>query len=327
MAQRRRIARALPITLAATAAAAIALLVVREAGRPAQGTSDPAFRYSLGALTRPPTELPRLPLVQEIALDLDEPRGLAAAADGRLAVCGDRSLLLLDASGSEERRYTFEGEPTCVAFGDEGLLYVGLTDHLEVLDPGDGSRRLWPGLGDQAIVTSVAEHAGTVYAADAGNRMVLRFDSRGMLAGQLTDDFLVPSPYFDVATAPDGSPWVVNPGHHRLQHYTADGKPLSSWGRASLDIDGFGGCCNPTHIALLPDGSFVTSEKGIPRVKLYGPDGALRALVAAPRDFGEYEAGLDLAVSADGLILLLVPGERAIRMYRPLVQGRRAGRE
>jgi len=35
------------------------------------------------------------------------------------------------------------------------------------------------------------------------------------------------------------------------------------WGKRSGIADFFG-CCNPAHLALLPDGRFVTSGKGIP---------------------------------------------------------------
>ena len=317
MAEPPRIPRAVLIVVAAAAALAIGLLVVREAARGPGDPSDPAYRYSLGGIGAAPPELPRLSLLREIPVGLDDPRGVAAGPDGTLAVCGDRTLLLLDSEGSLAARYPLEAEPSCVAFGEDGRLYVGLQDHVEVIDPRDGSRRLWPDLGGQAIITSIAVRGTEVYVADAGNRMVLRFDARGKLLGHLDDQFLVPSPYFDVAAAPDGTLWVVDPGRHRLRQYTPEGKLLTSWGRASLDIDGFGGCCNPTHIALLPDGSFVTSERGIPRVKLYAPDGGLAALVAAPRDFGEYEAGLDLAVSSEGTIVLLVPGARSLRLYRP----------
>jgi sugar lactone lactonase YvrE len=222
----------------------------------------------------------------------------------------------MSTAGELLERYALEAEPTCLS-ADQGRLYVGFADHVEVIDTGDGSRRLWPDLGAQAVVTSIAASRDGIYVADAGNRMVLRFDRGGSLKGSITGDFLIPSPYFDLAPAPDGSLWVVNPGRHRLQHYDPAGSLLGSWGRGSMDIDGFGGCCNPTHIALLPNGSFVTSEKGIPRVKVYDPDGGLAALVAVPKDFSEYEAGLDLAVTPDGTIALLVPRERALRLYRP----------
>ena len=317
MAEPFRKARPLLIAVAVGAAVAIGVLVIREAARVPSGDADPRYRYSLEKLVAIPSELPRYNRSADILLPLDSPRGVAAGADGRLVVCGDRFLLVLDPRGTVLERYDLEEAPVCVSAGPDGRVYVGFQDHVEVIDTRDGSQRYWPDLGDQAVVTSIAVHEAGIYVADAGNRMVLRFDRDGRLQGSINDDFLVPSPYFDLAAAADGSLWVVNPGRHRLQHYDREGNLIGSWGRNSLDIDGFGGCCNPTHIALLPDGSFATSEKGIPRVKVYSPDGQLTAVVAVPKDFGEYEAGLDLAVTAEGTIVLLVPGERTLRLYRP----------
>ena len=61
----------------------------------------------------------------------------------------------------------------------------------------------------------------------------------------------------------------MNPGRHKIEAYTFDGELETSWGTPATTIGGFSGCCNPTHIAMLPDGSFVTSEKGLARVKVY----------------------------------------------------------
>ena len=99
-----------------------------------------------------------------------------------------------------------------MAAGPDGTLYVGMTDHVEVIAPGIDGTTAWPDLGAQAIVTSVAVVGTDVLVADAGNRMVLRFDAGGRLAGTIGDDYSVPSPYFDVAGAPDGTLWVADPG-------------------------------------------------------------------------------------------------------------------
>jgi hypothetical protein len=82
-----------------------------------------------------------------------------------------------------------------------------------------------------------------------------------------------------------------------------------------MDIEGFCGCCNPTHFAFLPDGSFVTSEKGIPRVKVYDRLGRLAAVVAGPDRFREGVQGLDLAVDQTERILVLDPARRAVRVF------------
>ena len=96
---------------------------------------------------------------------------------------------------------------------------------------------------------------------------------------------VAPSPHLDVAAAPDGTAWVTNPGRHRLEHYSADGQLLRTWGKASAAIAGFTGCCNPTDIAVLPDGRLVTAEKGIPRVKIYKTNGTFESVVAGPESF------------------------------------------
>lgn len=332
---RRKGPRTLPFALslvALAAAAGIAWFGYRELTRPPAGSSEPAFRYDLQAFSQAPEGLPRRALLATLDLGLAEPRGVAASPDGRILVCGDRELLALDPSGVVSARYPLEGEPGCLTAGADGRIYLGMGDHLEVLDPDTGEVALWPYLGSQAIITSVAVSGGGVYVADAGNRVVLRFESHqagapdpgaggagGRLAGTLTgsaeEGFFVPSPHFDLAAGAEGSLWVANPGRHRLEHYSADGTYLGAWGQRSAEAIGFGGCCNPTDFALLPDGSFVTSEKGILRVKIHGADGRLAGVVALPRDFRVYREGLDLAVLPDGRVLLLVPGERTVRIY------------
>ena len=66
---------------------------------------------------------------------------------------------------------------------------------------------------------------------------------------------------------------MANPGARRLECYTFNGDLESIWGNTSSQIDGFFGCCNPVHFAIFSDGRFVTSEKGIPRVKTYRENG------------------------------------------------------
>jgi hypothetical protein len=253
----------------------------------------------------------------EIRVPLDVPRGIATFQDGTLCVCGDRSLLVLDRKAAVKARYSFPEEPACVAVGPGGRIYVGMPGHVEVLEKGAASPVPWPDLGPQAIITSIAAVGDAVFVADAGNRMVVRFDARGKLTSTISDGFVVPSPSFDLAAAPDGTLWVANPGAHCVRHYSAAGRLLGTWGASSPEIQGFAGCCNPVHLAVLPCGAVVTSEKGFPRVKVYEQDGALTAVVAAPKDFRAIESGLDLATrkANGGEILVLVPGERVVRVY------------
>jgi hypothetical protein len=313
--------RARVIALAAVALAAtfgIGILVGREIARPAASAPPaPSLAYDLSRYEDVAPELLAWRVMVEVPVALSSPRGIASAADGTIYICGDRSLLEIDRKGGVKHRWDLDGEPSCVAAGPDGTLYVGTTDHVEVIKPGIAGTTAWPDLGSQAIVTSVAVVGSGVFVADAGNRMVLRFDAGGRLAGMIGGDFSVPSPYLDVAGSPDGTLWVTDPGHHRVQHFTIEGKLLGSWGTSSLEIGGFGGCCNPVHIAVCPCGAIITAEKGIPRVKVYEADGTLTAVVAGPSDFASGETGLDLAArkANGGEVIVLVPSRRVVRVY------------
>ena len=82
-----------------------------------------------------------------------------------------------------------------------------------------------------------------------------------------------------------------------------------------MNIEGFCGCCNPTNIALLADGKIVTSEKGLPRVKVYRPDGTLESVIAGPEAFASRVVGLDLAVDAAERVMVLDPAAKTVRSF------------
>jgi len=311
---------ALVIALASVAILAtfgIGILVGREIARPPRAPQDTIAATPQAQPAPVPPQLLAYRILQIIPIALSQPRGIASEQDGTVWVCGDRALIRVDRAGAVKSRFALDGEPRCVSLGPAGTILVGMDDHVEAIDPATGAARSWPDLGSKAIVTSIAAASSSVYVADAGNRMVMRFDAGGKLLGTIDKGFVVPSPFFDVAAAADGTLWVANPGNHAVQHYTPEGTLLVSWGQSSIEADGFVGCCNPVHLALLPCGALVTAEKGIARVKVYEPDGSLTAVVALPADFPAAETGLSLSTrkANGGEILVLVPEERAVRVY------------
>jgi hypothetical protein len=225
--------------------------------------------------------------------------------------------------GKQVAEIALGGEPRCVAVAEDGSLYVGLRDHLEVFDPKGQRRATWPSPGQKAYFTGVAVGQADVFVADAGNRVVLRYDRSGTLKGRIGEKnkarnlpgFIIPSPFFDVEIARDGLLRVTNPGRHRVEAYTFDGDLESAWGKPGAGIEKFCGCCNPVNLALLADGRVVTFEKGIPRVKVYAADGTFESVVAGAESFGENAkvcgpndctlGGLDGVADASGRIYIL----------------------
>ncbi|HNX52182.1 MAG TPA: hypothetical protein PKI68_00400 [Pontiellaceae bacterium] len=243
---------------------------------------------------------------------------LAVAPDGKIYVAGENAIEIFP----DRAVRPVDGTPVCIAVDDDGTVFAGLRDHIEVVSK-DGKSTAWPSPGEKACLTSVAVDDRYVYAADAGSRRVWRYGKAGGAPFEIgakdeangVRGFYIPSPFFDLAIGTDGSLWVVNPGYHALENYSPEGRLISSWQNSSFGIQGFSGCCNPANFALMPDGSFVTAEKGLPRVKIHNLDGSLRCVVAAPDQFDNGVTGLDVAADRQGRVYVLDPARGAVRIF------------
>lgn len=261
--------------------------------------------------------------VTTIPTGMQQARAVAVAADGRIYLAGDRIIRILNAQGTLQRTLALAAEPYCLAIAPDDTLYVGLREHIEVYQPNGKLAARWASLGSNAYLTSLAIAGGNLWAADAGRRVVVHYTRNGRIAGRIgardasrdLPGLVVPSPHLDVAISPSGQLWVADPGRHRLEAYTPDGAMKTCWGTASASPQGFSGCCNPTDFAMLPDGRFVTSEKGLPRVKVYSAAGTFERVVAGPAYFPDTRVGRDVAVDATQRILILDPPTRAVRVF------------
>ncbi|MBN1361441.1 MAG: NHL repeat-containing protein [Sedimentisphaerales bacterium] len=283
---------------------------------------------------------PNLILYEEarppLATGFECSRAIAVDASGRLYLAGDKVIQVLDRVGVVERLITPLGEPYCLAVTPEGTLYVGLNDHVEVFDAAGQSVSSWESLGEKAVLTSIAVSGNDVFLADAGNEIVWHYAAMGKLIGRIGEKdpdrnvpgLIVPSAYFDVAVGPDGLLRVANPGRTRIELYTFGGDLELAWGQGGLTIEDFCGCCNPANFAMFADGSHVTAEKGIVRVKVYHPDGSFKGVVAGPdqlvkggatRVFESVEdakrGGFDVAVDAEGQVYVLDTIENVVRVF------------
>lgn len=294
---------------------AAASTCIRRARRVEPG---PAFAYSLDPFLVVDESLIHYEETGRIVPPIPNPSAIAIAPDGALLVGGEQGIAVLP----EGRILPLPETPGCLAIDEDGTVFAGLGDRILILSP-DASVATWPAPRDRARITSIAVDDRHLFAADAGNRRVWRYDRSGGPPFEIgardpqrgIRGFHVPSPFFDIAIGPDGSVWAVNPGYHALENYRPDGSLISFWERSSFAIEGFSGCCNPAHFALMPDGSFVTSERGIARVKIHNADGSLRSVVAAPDQFDGFTGALDLAVDATGRIHVLDPSVGVIRIF------------
>jgi hypothetical protein len=269
-----------------------------------------------------------IPAYSEIAplkTVLHEITSLACGQDGKIYIAGKGGVEIVDPSGRMLKLFSIPGLATCMTLLPGGNLAIGMEDHVEIWTPSGNLISSWETVDTASVITSIAASQTLIFVADAGKKIVYRYDRDGKFQGRIGEKdpvrkipgFIIPSPFFDVGISPDGDLWIANTGRYRLEKYSPDGSLLSSWGEASMALEGFAGCCNPTHFTFLKDGSFATSEKGIERVKVYSPTGKFKALVAGPDAFDEGTRGLDLAAGVDGRILVLDPSRNQVRIFLP----------
>lgn len=273
-----------------------------------------------------------------LRLPVEDGRRVAVGPDDQIWVSAGRKVLVFTNRLEKLREFETLDVVRALAVDAGGLVYLAVKDHVEVYDVEGRRREPWNVPGPNTWFTGITVAKKDVLAADARNRVVLRYDKTGRLVGRLGEKdvsrkipgLVVPSPFLDVEMAPDGLLRVTNPGRHLVESYTLEGELVGSWGKTSMGVEGFCGCCNPINIALLPDGRYVTCEKGIPRVKRYSAKGDFEGVVMGPESFPEglrtgavlnkwdgSMAGLDAAVDSQGRVLVLDQVSNTLRLMVP----------
>lgn len=261
--------------------------------------------------------------VKQIKIEARELHGIAVDRKDQIYVSTDENILVLDSEGKQINLLKIRGEARCISVAENGNVIVGLGNRVDIRKPDGSLRNSFVVSGEKAFITSLTVDGNNIYLADAGQKIVHQYNMEGKKIKDIgvknteagIKGFVIPSPYFDLLIGRQGELWVVNPGRHALEAYNSDGEQISSWERTSMSLEGFSGCCNPSNIAMLSDGSFVTAEKGLERVKIHLPSGDFKSVVAAPELFEEGTVGIDLAVDSQDRILVLDPVQKMIRIF------------
>ena len=272
---------------------------------------------------------------KEISTGFSQSKSVFVDNNELIYVAGDKSIRIFESSGRIKQQIDLNQAPYCLTISN-GRIYVGLKEHIEVFNMDGQQLAVWPGLGNSAVLTSIAVFKKDAFAADAGNRVVVHYDTDGNIINYIgkkdnkrnIPGFVIPSPYFDLAVSKDGLLRVVNPGRHRIETYTFDGDLEFWWGKASAKVTGFCGCCNPINFAILGDESFVTYEKGLVRVKIYDADGLFTGVVAGPEQLVKGQSvypcdvptlcqkgGFDVAADKDGRIYVLDTIKNTVKIF------------
>jgi len=210
------------------------------------------------------------------------------------------------------------GQPVYALASDGEFIYGAAGETILVYDIKGNQVDEWGPFDENSIITSISASNNYVAFADAGNKLVFVLDKMGALVslvGQPGDQFVIPSPYFDIFVSDNDLLVTANPGKRNVEFRNIKGDIQRTFGEAGSALEYFCGCCNPSHFSIMPGGNIVTAEKGINRIKIVDPDGALVELVSQPGNFVA-SVPVDLATGGDGLIFAANPADSRLYSFK-----------
>jgi len=211
---------------------------------------------------------------------------LAIAADGKILLGGESFVTCYDSELNLIWEYRTEMPVTALTVSGDNV-YAAVQAMILVLNMKGEKTADWGPYEDNSIITSLSANETYVAFADAANKTVFTLDKTGALKsmiGRSDNAFVIPSFYFDIALDSGSNLFAVNPGKTRIEKRNIDGKMISFFGEPGVEPGSFCGCCNPAHFAVIP-GGFVTSEKGINRIKILDEKGGFVEFVSSVNKF------------------------------------------
>jgi hypothetical protein len=249
-------------------------------------------------------------------------QGLAIGPGDAAYALGDGEVRVFDAGGRPARQWAVPEKASCVGVAPDGRVAVGSPGRVDIYtEAGVRLGEIVVGTPDKpADVTAVRFVRDGVIVADASARILRRYDAKGGEQGVIgsqnkTGGFMLPNRSLDFDVDAAGVVYATDTGRHRVSSWKQDGTMVESFGKFGMaKPEDFVGCCNPVNVAVAPGGSIVTAEKVIARVKVFGQDRSLLAVIG-PEHFDPMCRHIHVAVDSSGRIVAGDPERRTIAVF------------
>lgn len=168
---------------------------------------------------------------------------------------------------------------------------------------------------------------GTMYVADSRNHRIQRFTPDGQLLnafgsfGDLNSGEAPPGTFnepWGVAVGPDGSVYVTDTWNHRVQKFSANGQPITTWGVFGL-TDTPGALYGPRGITVDAKGRVFVADTGNKRIVIYDSNGnILGAFGDTGFDAGQFNEPVDVKLDAKGNVYVTDTWNQRVQVFSPL---------
>ena len=166
---------------------------------------------------------------------------------------------------------------------------------------------------------------GTFYVADSRNNRIVHFTADGKLLGSWGTLGGVSGPAelgtfnepWGVAVGPDGSVYVSDTWNHRIQKFTPDGQPITSWGQYG-QADQPNGFWGPRGLAVDAEGNVYVADTGNKRIVVFDADGNyLTEFGSAGLEPGQFDEPVGVAVGTDGTVYVTDTWNQRVQTFEP----------
>ncbi len=248
--------------------------------------------------------------------------GVCVDAKDRVIAAGDKLVVVFDGEGKEAGRFETDFEAGAVAPGAGDSVWVASMSYkvpasvVQFDMQGKELSRLTLE-SDKAAVTGLATFGDEVFVGTSSSGSIGRYKDGKLVnvigrAAGARRGLSTCCGILDFCVDEQGYVSVAELGGHRVSVFDRDGNRIGTWGKEGRNAEQFTGCCNPVSIASLGKGRFVTSEKDVPRVKIYTGDEKVLEMCVDVNDIAKGCGQLDVAADSKGNIYAAHEGKKCV---------------